>query len=103
MTARQAWNKAWDVNVTGPHIVTSTFLPLLIRSPDPRLLFITSGLSSLSESALDSPRYPSPPAGMPKRPSAFMGYRSSKAGLNMLMLEWKRALKHDNVCHARHA
>lgn len=97
MTARQAWNKTWDVNITGAHIVTSTFLPLLIKSSDPRLLFITSGLSSLGESAVGDPRYPPPPAGLPKKGAPFMAYRSSKAGLNMMMLEWSRALKNDGV------
>lgn len=97
MTARQAWNKAWDVNVTGAHIVTSTFLPLLMESSDPRLLFITSGLSSMGECAVGDRRYPPPPAGLPKEPGLFMGYRSSKAGLNMMMLEWSRLLKNDGV------
>ena len=96
MTARQAWNKAWDVNVTGAHIMTTTFLPLLLKSQDPRLLFLTSGLSSLRENSDGDPRYPAPPAGLPKT-QLFVGYRSSKAGLNMMMIEWTRALKNDGV------
>ncbi|KXT00007.1 hypothetical protein AC578_4857 [Pseudocercospora eumusae] len=97
MTPREAWSKTWDVNVTGAHIVTTTFLPLLLRSRDPRLLFITSGLSSLGENSKGDPRYPPPPAGLPKKPSMFMAYRSAKAGLNMMMLEWTRMLKNDGV------
>jgi len=35
---REAWNKTWDVNVTGAQITTLTFLPLLFKSQDPRLI-----------------------------------------------------------------
>ncbi|KAB8261687.1 hypothetical protein BDV32DRAFT_148334 [Aspergillus pseudonomiae] len=97
MTAREAWNKAWDVNVTGAHIMTTAFLPLLLKSQDPRLLFITSGLSSLQGSSdPNNPRNVFPPAGLPK-PFPFVGYRSSKTGLNMVMVEWAKALKNDGV------
>ena len=97
MTTRQAWNKAWDVNVTGAHIMTSTFLPLLLKSQDPRLLFITSGLSSLQGATdLSNPGNMVPPAGLPKT-LPFAGYRSAKAGLNMMMVSWFKALKNDGV------
>lgn len=97
MTAREAFNKTFDVNVTATHIMTSTFLPLLLQSEDPRLLFITSGLSSL-EIASDSnhSRYIVPPAGLPKTVAAS-SYKSAKAGLNMIMVEWTRILKNDGV------
>jgi NAD(P)-dependent dehydrogenase (short-subunit alcohol dehydrogenase family) len=97
MTIRQAYNKAWNVNVAGAHVVTETFLPLLLRSSDPRLIFNTSGLSSLHDSSdVDNPRYTVPPAGLPKE-GLSMSYRSSKAGLNMQMVEWARVLKNDGV------
>lgn len=97
LTMREAFNKAWNVNVTGAHMVTSTFLPLLLKSSDPRLLFNTSGLSSLADSAdTTNPRYIVPPAGLPKPPAAT-GYRASKAGLNMIMIEWTRILANDGV------
>ena len=78
--------------------MTQTFLPLLLKSTDPRLLFITSGLSSLELSADTNNKryYVVPPAGLPKQMMAT-GYRSSKAGLNMLMIEWTRVLKNDGV------
>lgn len=97
MTTRSAWNKSWDVNVTGAQIMTSTFLPLLLNSTDPRLLFVTSGLSSL-EGASDpsNPGNVVPPSGLPKV-QAFAGYRACKTGLNMMMLNWARALKSDGV------
>ena len=97
MTARQAWNKTWDVNVTGANIMTETFLPLLLKSEDPRLLFITSGLSSMHDASdTSNPRYMVPPAGLPKPPGAT-SYMSSKAGLNMMMIQWARMLKNDGV------
>ncbi|KAF1365818.1 short chain dehydrogenase [Lizonia empirigonia] len=95
MTTRSAWNKSWDVNVTGAQIMTSTFLPLLLKSTNPRLIFVTSGLSSL-EGASDpsNPGNAVPPSGLPKV-QAFARYRACKTGLNMMMLNWARALKSD--------
>lgn len=99
LTIREAWNKAYDVNVSGTQVMTHTFMPLLIKSSNPRLLFVTSGLSSLSRASdPDSPRYTVPPAGWPKPPGpSFIAYRSSKTALNMLMLDWARILKNDGV------
>ena len=101
---REMWNKSWDVNVTGTHILTSTFIPLLLKSPDPRMLFITSGTSTLTESTnLAVPVNKSPEdKGWPKDTQGFPGlgipaYRASKTGLNMMMREWVRVLKEDGV------
>ena len=99
MTAREAWNKAYDINVSGTQVMTTTFVPLLLKSSTPRLLFVTSGLSTLQGAASpDSPRYTIPPAGWPKplAPS-FVSYRSSKTALNMLMIDWNRVLRNDGV------
>jgi NAD(P)-dependent dehydrogenase (short-subunit alcohol dehydrogenase family) len=81
--------------------MTHTFAPLLIASSDPRLLFITSGLSSLETCAggFDSKLLRSdPPKGWPKpfTPSQ-VAYRSSKTALNMMMLDWKKMLAVDGV------
>jgi NAD(P)-dependent dehydrogenase (short-subunit alcohol dehydrogenase family) len=99
---RAAWQTSYDVNVTSTQVFTMTFIPLLIKSKNPRLLFVTSGLSSLTtcaagrETALTKEKYP--PAGWPKPPApGALTYRSSKTALNMLMLEWHRILHHDNV------
>ena len=96
---RDMWNKTWDVNVSGTNIFTHTFAPLLLASSDPRLIFITSGTSSLAEAAIGLPATTKPPAkGWPKAPHInFMAYRSAKAGMNMMMLEWTRILKEDGV------
>ncbi|KAL9092130.1 MAG: hypothetical protein Q9165_004563 [Trypethelium subeluteriae] len=100
LTTREAWNAGYDVNVSGTQVLTQTFMPLLLASTTtPRLLFITSGLSSLAGAANpNSMRYTNPPAGWPKPPGpVFVAYRSSKTALNMLMLDWHRILKNDGV------
>lgn len=99
MTTREAWNTSWDTNVTGTHIVTETFMPLLFKSSDPRLIFLTSGTASLEETdLLDRPINHAPESGWPKPPyRSIISYRSTKVGLNMLMREWFKILRHDHV------
>jgi NAD(P)-dependent dehydrogenase (short-subunit alcohol dehydrogenase family) len=98
---RAAWNKSYSVNVTSTQVVTTTFMPLLLASSSPRLLFVTSGLSSLDTAANGkisaTIREPSKP-GWPKpfTPSQI-AYRSSKTALNMMMLDWVRQLEPDGV------
>jgi len=102
---RDTFTKAFNVNTAGAHVVTYTFAPLLLRSKakHPRLLFITSGMSSLEGAA---PTF-TPAAnahqfrvsqGWPKAEGLLpMGYRVSKAGLNMAMLGWHHQLSGDGV------
>ncbi|KAJ7800809.1 hypothetical protein B0H14DRAFT_3092520 [Mycena olivaceomarginata] len=49
MSLREAFNASWDTNVSGTHVLTTLAAPLLLKSADPRLLFITSGTSSMTE------------------------------------------------------
>ncbi len=100
MSMREAWNKSWDVNTTGTHIMTYTFAPLLLKSSNPRLLFITSGTSTLAEAEKGLLWIDQPPAkGWPKEPMRLGvgAYRSSKTGMNMMMREWARIFKEDGV------
>ncbi len=104
MSIREAFNKSWDVNVTGTHVLTTYFVPLLLKSQDPRLMFITSGTSALSETEkFDYPPLArlntAPAAGWPKEKqmNPITSYRSTKTGLNMLMREWTKTLKEDGV------
>ena len=98
MTAREAWNKTYDVNVTGTHVLTTAMAPLLIKGRNPRLLFLTSGLASQIEFADPStPRRQVPEAGWPKQSQSFISYRTTKSALNMLMLDWQRLLEKDRV------
>ncbi|KAL4914412.1 hypothetical protein BDW62DRAFT_213516 [Aspergillus aurantiobrunneus] len=98
LSARDAWNKSWNVNVSGAQALTSTFVPLLLASSDPRIIFVTSGGSTLAGTekrtiAIDQP----PQAGWPKTAFGVAAYRSAKTGLNMMMREWERILKNDGV------
>src|ERR1700731_3012520 len=103
MTMRQMWNQSWNVNTVGTQIMTSVFMPLLLQSSNPRLLFITSGTSTLDGTenlALAVNKYP--PKGWPKNnfdgnSYSVAAYRSSKTGMNMMMREWYRMLKEDGV------
>lgn len=92
------WNTSWNVNVAGTYILTETFVPLLLKSSHPRLLFITSGTSTLTEHTnLALAVNQSPPKGWPKQQFAVVAYRSTKTGMNMMVVEWDRMLKKDGV------
>lgn len=97
---REAWNQNYDVNVSGTHVLTTVFVPLLLASSDPRLLFLTSGLASLNQLSEAFYVGPAPDAkGWPKPPRTFLhaGYRASKTALNSLMLTWHWTLRPDGV------
>ena len=97
---RELWNKSWNVNTSGTQVTTQTFVPLLLKSSSPRLIFITSGTSTMSESISNQamPLNHSPAPGWPKEKSFNVAaYRSAKAGMNMMMREWSRILKEDGV------
>ena len=49
-TLRESFLKTYDVNVAGAHVLTWKMMPLLLKSSDPRLLFI-GGLSSVTLAA----------------------------------------------------
>ncbi|KAL5341006.1 hypothetical protein BJX70DRAFT_360107 [Aspergillus crustosus] len=100
LTPREAWNKSWDLNVTSTHLFTHALTPLLLASPTPRLLFVTSGTSTLAGTynpAFFLNHHPEP--GWPKPSGGFSvaTYRSAKTGLNMVLREWDRLLKKDGV------
>jgi NAD(P)-dependent dehydrogenase (short-subunit alcohol dehydrogenase family) len=103
LTLREALNASWDINVSGAHVLTTLAVPLLLKSADPRLLFITSGTSSLTETErFDNPVHArlngSPEKGWPKTGTpSITTYRSAKTGLNMLVREWHRVLLKDGV------
>ncbi|OGM46063.1 putative short-chain dehydrogenase [Aspergillus bombycis] len=97
VSLRECFTKAYDVNVAGTHVLTYTFMPLLLKSADPRLVFV-AGLSQITQAA--NSYFPTPPlpAGWPKKVDfETIGYRCSKTALNMLMLDWNHKLKADGV------
>ncbi|KAH7028164.1 uncharacterized protein B0I36DRAFT_375712 [Microdochium trichocladiopsis] len=109
---RRAFNQSWNVNVAGTQVLTALLVPLLLKSPDPRLLFLTSGTASLTETEkTDGPIYgrinahpketgwPKPAGSLGEgKPSGLpSAYKSVKVGLNMVMREWARVLRADGV------
>lgn len=104
LSLREMWNKSWDTNVAGTQVITTLAVPLLLKSSNPRLMFVTSGTATLTETErTDHPilaRINAPPAaGWPKEksPNPIEAYRSSKTGLNMMMRTWHQMLGNDGV------
>ena len=103
LTKRQMLNQNWDINVTGTCILSDLAIPLLLKSEDPRVLFLTSGTASLTETemegAISARLNVSPEAGWPKPPMTrgIPAYRSVKTGLNMMMRDYHRLLRNDGV------
>lgn len=83
--------------MSGTNVVTWTFIPLLLKSAEPRLLFV-AGLSQMTQAAEAYFPTPPQPAGWPKQ-IAFetIGYRCSKTALSMLMLDWNHKLRADGI------
>lgn len=72
-------------------------MPLLLKSAEPRLIFV-AGLSQMTQASISYFPTPPQPAGWPKHIDfETIGYRCSKTALNMLMLDWNHKLKEDGV------
>ncbi|CAG2008878.1 unnamed protein product [Fusarium graminearum] len=85
---REAFRTVLETNLIGALSVTEAFLPLLRKAEHlpPRLIFVTSSTGSITHATNpDSPYY---------NPYATE-YRTSKAGLNMLMVMYYARLKPD--------
>lgn len=100
ISVREAFNKSCNTNIASTYLLTHALIPLLLASESPRLVFVSTGLSSMEDTLnakypLDKP---TEHTGWPK-PYIFnvLTYRSSKAGLNMMALDWARTLKNDGV------
>ncbi|KAI0100873.1 NAD(P)-binding protein [Nemania sp. FL0031] len=97
MSLRECFIKAYDLNVAGTNVVTWTFIPLLLKSTEPRILFV-AGLSQMTQAAEGYFPTPPQPAGWPKKIDfETIGYRCSKTALSMLMLDWNHKLKEDGI------
>lgn len=99
ISRREVWAQDFDINVAGTDVMTYVFAPLLIKSKEPRLLFLTSGLASLTNMAANYYVGPAPSAtGWPKANTGMQfAYRASKSALNMMMLNWHYVLLPDGV------
>lgn len=97
ISLRECFMKAYDVNVAGTNVVTWTFVPLLLQSASPRIIFVT-GLSQITQASEEYFPTPPQPAGWPKNIGfETIGYRCSKCALNMLTVDWNHKLKADGV------
>lgn len=71
MSLRESYNHVLNTNLTSVAVITTIFLPLLHKSPDPKVINISSGLGSMTKRlALNANHSPI--------------YGSSKVGLNGL-------------------
>lgn len=80
---RETLRETFETNTFGQAAVTEAFTPLLVKSPKPRLIFLTTSLASLTYAA-------DPDWITYKRP--FPEYRASKAALNMLVIWYHKEL-----------
>jgi NAD(P)-dependent dehydrogenase (short-subunit alcohol dehydrogenase family) len=71
------------VNLVGSVSVTDAFLPLLRKSEAPRLVFVSSGVGSITHASDPNSRYYNPRG---------LEYRASKAALSMIMVQYRHAL-----------
>ncbi|RFU27334.1 hypothetical protein B7463_g8992, partial [Scytalidium lignicola] len=91
---RQRMAKTFDVNVFGTAAVTDAFLPLLEKSENPRIVFVSSMAGSLTQSTDFSDPWTKVP---------MLAYRSSKAAVNMVMAHFasqtvEKGFKVNAVC-----
>ncbi|KFY88828.1 hypothetical protein V500_06094 [Pseudogymnoascus sp. VKM F-4518 (FW-2643)] len=97
VSLRESLTGSYDVNVAGTHVMTFTFMPLLLQSTDPRLIFIT-GLGTFDQCARgDFPLPPLERGWLKKMEFETVGYRCTKTALNMLMLDYHYKLQKDGV------
>nr|POF17109.1 short-chain dehydrogenase/reductase trope [Quercus suber] len=80
--------ESFRTNVVGPVLVTQAFKPLLLKSSNAYLLYISSGLGSLTMAS---------PGGSHEGIYNFVCYRSSKSALNMVALEDARVLGPEGI------
>ncbi|EEA23861.1 hypothetical protein TMatcc_006934 [Talaromyces marneffei ATCC 18224] len=83
ISLRTMMQRTYDVNVFGASVVTDTFIPLLEKSDNPRIVFVSSTLGSLTFASDPSTQYSN---------ELFPTYRSSKTALNMVMLYYNSLL-----------
>ncbi|GGE86589.1 NAD(P)-dependent dehydrogenase, short-chain alcohol dehydrogenase family [Chishuiella changwenlii] len=78
------YKKVYETNVFGVISVTQTFLDMMEKSPEPRIVNVSTAMASLSLAAeIDNENYP-------KR---YAIYQSSKSALNMYTLQLAYELK----------
>lgn len=82
--SRDVIRDVFNTNVAGVVSITEAMLPLLQKSPTPRLVFVSSSTGSLTHAADPTSRL---------HVASRTEYRMSKAALNFLMVQYWTALK----------
>ncbi|KAL7907588.1 hypothetical protein GGI35DRAFT_470187 [Trichoderma velutinum] len=96
--ARLVFDDTYNINVSGTNMMTFVSASLLLRSPSPRLLFLTSGLTTMGKFTQSHIPVQDVELGWPKKDcAAAQAYRRSKAAINVLMLIWNFTLKQYGV------
>jgi NAD(P)-dependent dehydrogenase (short-subunit alcohol dehydrogenase family) len=88
----EMFRRTYETNVFGVVAVTNAFLPLLRRSPHPRIVNISSGTGSLTWSTEPNPQFNHRAAA-----GGLAAYRSSKTALNALTVFYAQTLESDGV------
>ncbi|KAL7911415.1 short chain dehydrogenase reductase [Trichoderma velutinum] len=88
LTTREIFSQTFSTNVTGAVCLTNACLGLLSKSQLPRLIFVSSAIGSIQIASDNS---------SPDYYSDFPAYRSSKAALNMMALNYYRVLNKDKL------
>lgn len=81
---REIMKRTYEVNIFGAAAVTEAFIPLLEKSKNPRIVFMSSTVGSLERTS--DPTNPWATARIPS-------YSTSKAALNMLMVYYANILR----------
>lgn len=85
---RDLFTETFNTNVIGTVVLTEAFIPLLRKSSNPRLVFVSSRMGSLQQATVkDTPFYA----------TDYKAYDASKAALNMLALNYVRILEDVNA------
>ncbi|KAH6643234.1 carbonyl reductase [Boeremia exigua] len=81
---RDLFTETFNTNVIGTAVLTEAFIPLIRKSANPRIVFVSSRMGSLQQATVkDTPFYA----------IDYKAYDASKAALNMLALNYVRILE----------
>jgi NAD(P)-dependent dehydrogenase (short-subunit alcohol dehydrogenase family) len=80
--------QTYEVNVFGVVAVTNAMLPLLRRSPAGRIVNMSTSFGSLTYAST---------AGQPASEPAFLAYKSSKAALNSLTVQYANLVRDNGI------
>jgi NAD(P)-dependent dehydrogenase (short-subunit alcohol dehydrogenase family) len=84
LSTREIFSQTFSTNVVGAACLTNACLALLSKSQLPRLIFVSSRIGSIQVATEEA---------TPDYFSYFPAYRSSKAALNMLAMNYARILQ----------